>query len=676
MRQGKAQLQKPALSVHAHNQNEPKKIMKFSDHVGTADTSRPTSQFLWTAIATVACVGLFVVHWGSFTETTPMPLPTHPNTMALIWITPPSLSSKSEKAYTCGVLRDDKRQDLPLAMQQFLKHRRDSTSGDAPVNFDRYLHYTDSGSGAASPKFLTAAIKQCQMQASMIILVGESSGAVLAQDYISSADSSNVMALVNVDAELQTKYRWMSKGAFKQQMPILSIFTRKAAWRAPGVVATSFFHDVLVPRQFDQQMDRVVDMAPSFLINATNEYHPRRWSRWVLVNAVNSVTNEDKWLNDNIYSFLDRIRFDRQPTLGSRQERQRVLQHLVSGARDTMAFTRNLLDALLMDSSFALQPHCGMINDEDPLSVSKVFPCFMGSQWVQWVARNQLMSGENGLADRQVQLQIKDEFHAVWIHFPLHFPEFDKQCPDPEPACRLVATTVSNAIISDVPPTQPLFKDSPDKSDRTWVSAFEHRVKIRSRQAAHKAAGYYKPSYEELDGNPRYCAEMNQRAVDYSNYLTVSRDRQQEDWVREIDVEIEQQWWQHYGIVRGGLKISQLKDNWVDKSRMAWIRYLTDQVAEDHARDIIATRRSTRPQTPLNFTADDNLINGGRWVFEAISPKYIRNSTSGRIDRVDVQSQAEKFDTEFFLGAVAGIHYCKLVSVGAAVEWAYATVRD
>jgi hypothetical protein len=222
--------------------------------------------------------------------------------------------------------------------------------------------------------------------------------------------------------------------------------------------------------------------------------------------------------------------------------------------------------------------------------------------------------------------------------------------------CHIQTTTISFSDSGLRPPVR-LHGDGPELA-REWASGPELRVKIRSRQAARIAAGIPADSqvfsHKEVDGDPRYCAELNEYAVK----LALQRLSNPDSFLlRQLVNDI---WWSRYRIRRDGSSDPTSTRNSVAS--------LIDLDLEGSLAQYIY-QRFDRFGVPLQFENDLNMWNGGRWTLEPV--KYRPLKYRGEIQSVSFRSHSIKFGINFVIQATAGVHFCKLVGVGMAMEWLY-----
>jgi hypothetical protein len=224
--------------------------------------------------------------------------------------------------------------------------------------------------------------------------------------------------LALVDDDLQQKYRWPSTATIPLHLPVLVLFTPLAALRVPGIVATSFFHNVLVPRQWDLESGRVKDL-PHAILDDTLQSSDQSWKRWVSLTRVPGERGRDRPVDTTVNHITTFFRFTSPVEQGrpsDPQQRADMRQLLIRQAKKTFAFVAPLLDMLLLQAVDSLEPHCGVLNDVSPGNVSETIPCFMGSPWVEHVVKKKLVGGstEDSLSHRGVQLKVTDEIHKVY----------------------------------------------------------------------------------------------------------------------------------------------------------------------------------------------------------------------------------------------------------------------
>lgn len=183
------------------------------------------------------------------------------------------------------------------------------------------------------------------------------------------------------------------------------------------------------------------------------------------------------------------------------------------------------------------------------------------------------------------------------------------------------------------------------------VGAFEIRAKLRSRQAAHVAAGNSTANFKEMDDSVSRCQELNQ--------LT----------------------WQ-WALKRVGYPVASVPDEFMDhvESKLLVARRnlrddssdafsLFEKSATDMDAYIDVRKRYSDRGIPLTFGKDVKYFNGGKWIFWPM--KYKPVSSKGKVQSIELSSPTMKFSTDFVIHAAAGINFCKLLSPLKAMEWLY-----
>ena len=130
--------------------------------------------------------------------------------------------------------------------------------------------------------------------------------------------------------------------------------------------------------------------------------------------------------------------------------------------------------------------------------------CTCGSKFVAEQAQK-IMAGFHVSTEPNVLLNTKDAFHDVSDVRPFHLPHIFNTCDEPK-GCTLNSTTV------DMPIYEML--DGQDTGFAS-ISAWEMRVKLKSRQAMWEAAGL-KADFKALDGPLTLCKEINQASLDWA----------------------------------------------------------------------------------------------------------------------------------------------------------------
>jgi len=139
----------------------------------------------------------------------------------------------------------------------------------------------------------------------------------------------------------------------------------------------------------------------------------------------------------------------------------------------------------------------------DPLPPSD---CTCGSPWVMNNAQK-IMAGFDKSAKPSQKILTRDAFEDVSDVRPFHLPHIFNLCTSAnDESCVLNTTTVDMPIYEEL-----------DKLDTGFasISAYEQRVKLKSRQAMWQAAGL-EANFSETDAPLTRCKEINQAALDWA----------------------------------------------------------------------------------------------------------------------------------------------------------------
>ncbi|KAJ9461549.1 hypothetical protein DIPPA_00177 [Diplonema papillatum] len=171
---------------------------------------------------------------------------------------------------------------------------------------------------------------------------------------------------------------------------------------------------------------------------------------------------------------------------------------LLEKVGETRAFVRPFVEAYQWEGSYHLENpcYCGQ------LTCTGGAACAGGSRWTdRWAQR--VMAGYEFLPENStVSLDATDSFHPV-THGTLFYANINATCASPyeKGGCTVRSTTVTQNVY---PP-----EDVVDTGFRL-SSAYEMRVKLKSREAMYAAVGLANVSEEDV------CFEINQKAVDHA----------------------------------------------------------------------------------------------------------------------------------------------------------------
>lgn len=228
--------------------------------------------------------------------------------------------------------------------------------------------------------------------------------------------------------------------------------------------------------------------------------------------------------------------------------------------------------------------------------------CICGSPWVMNVG-SPLSAG---LAIHPFGLAPADAFHDVSDEHPFHLPHIFNTCDAPS-NCTLNVTTVTMPVLK----SGDLF---PSSANSTPLSAFELKVKFKSRQALWDASGVGGSSAS--DANLTVCKEINQKAYEWAlaNAGAAARaafEAHGEPMVMVDDV---------------AAPIGITGPTWI-------------------ARELVYTRVAADSSPNAAYNASHITVQSWQFVVGSfpVTSKYIP----------------------------AGMHYCKLLSPARAMEWIY-----
>lgn len=162
---------------------------------------------------------------------------------------------------------------------------------------------------------------------------------------------------------------------------------------------------------------------------------------------------------------------------------------------------RPFLDAMIKEGSSVMKPPC----DDSTIVNDSVAYCLKGSPWVQEMAIP-LLIGQ--LQNELISVVNDDNFHRATDLFPYHHPEMNGTCAlDTTVPCTINHFSITQNAYNPL--------DELDTGKQS-ISAYEMRVKLKSSQSIHIAAGEADASFEALDLQGDECMRINQAAWDYA----------------------------------------------------------------------------------------------------------------------------------------------------------------
>jgi len=140
------------------------------------------------------------------------------------------------------------------------------------------------------------------------------------------------------------------------------------------------------------------------------------------------------------------------------------------------------ITAMKLEGAVSLKPPC----NEDPEVNPELPTCLHGSPWVkstglQWVG---------SFTNKKAVLVNDDNFHPADQVVPYHHPDIFNNCTDEESACVVKHISITENVYNKLDETS---------LGKTPLAANEMRVKMKSSQVMHQAAGEADASYEDLD---------------------------------------------------------------------------------------------------------------------------------------------------------------------------------
>ena len=164
---------------------------------------------------------------------------------------------------------------------------------------------------------------------------------------------------------------------------------------------------------------------------------------------------------------------------------------LVDASHATSVFLQPIITAYELEGFYSFKPPC---NSNPPSS-----HCTTGSKWSE--RAQQIMGGLT-----TAKLNDTDAFHPVWQINPVHLPHVNSKCASPNASCVLLTNTVTQNVYEQL-----------DSLDTGFVatSAYEMRVKLKSRQAIMDAAGYKNVNFNTSDGGS-ICRTINEASYEWA----------------------------------------------------------------------------------------------------------------------------------------------------------------
>lgn len=162
---------------------------------------------------------------------------------------------------------------------------------------------------------------------------------------------------------------------------------------------------------------------------------------------------------------------------------------------------RPFVEAMVKEGSAALKPPC---NTDDFINPTVPY-CLKGSPWITEMAVTLLVGKmQNAL----ISVINDDNFHAAATVYPYHHPEMDGTCDlNTTVPCQIKHFSVTENAYNMLNELD---------TGKQAIAAYEMRVKMKSSQIMHQAAGETDASFLALDQQKDECARINQAAWDWA----------------------------------------------------------------------------------------------------------------------------------------------------------------
>ena len=132
------------------------------------------------------------------------------------------------------------------------------------------------------------------------------------------------------------------------------------------------------------------------------------------------------------------------------------------------------IDAMIQEGSYIMKDACY----SDDMVNPTVATCLKGSPWVEKMVIPYLI-GE--LQNSLINIVNDDNFHRAATVYPYHHPELEGTCAiDTKVSCEIKHTSVTENVYNTLNELD---------TGKQSISAYEMRVKLKSSQSMHIAAG-------------------------------------------------------------------------------------------------------------------------------------------------------------------------------------------
>lgn len=166
----------------------------------------------------------------------------------------------------------------------------------------------------------------------------------------------------------------------------------------------------------------------------------------------------------------------------------------------TDSYMEPLVESMYQEGSYVMKPACyqsDLINVPTP-------QCLKGSPWVSERALQTLVGD---FANSNISLHNDDNFHRASTVYPYHHPEIAQDCKSASGACTVEHISITENAYATL-----------NELDlgTTPIAAIDMKVKLKSSQSLHWAAGEADASYDVLDQQWDECQRVNQEVMDWA----------------------------------------------------------------------------------------------------------------------------------------------------------------
>ena len=300
-----------------------------------------------------------------------------------------------------------------------------------------------------------------------VFFAAHSLGGVMVQDYV-FANSNATSGQILMGSFIERKYR-------NKTYPVATL---TVGGEIDGLcrvtrLMESYYHQIL-----HADSDTEAKRFPVIVVPGMNHMDIASGDPPLLVksNDIKSEISEDqahKILGNITAAFI-------AVQLGDRAQQNTIDNYVTA----TGKFVQPLINAYEMEGFYHFKPPCY----NNPATAA----CTLGSPWVPTAQSMMADLPEGTVNDANV-------FHPVWQINPVHLPHVLQNCSSPSKDCIVKTTTVTQNVYATL-----------DTLDTAFfpTSATEMRVKMCSRQAMMKAAGYGVLDFNKTDGGS-ICQDIN-----------------------------------------------------------------------------------------------------------------------------------------------------------------------